>query len=251
MSLITGFKLQVEEYASQASWIEKLLRPLNNFSQSTVNAVNGGLIVGKNVMATYKTVRVTVPPVPWVNLTPENSTQATGEPTLGYVVDASGTVYLRGAVSPTSKADGTVMFTLPDASLYPEFTQTLPLNHDHGSSHAYCTLSSTDGKLRIYNLSNSANKVFFNSIFFFAQNSPAPKQYDNQDWPIKLATDMPVPVKAAFVAAVTDVNGQPNDSVEFSGLDWEAISAAQIQIKRIGGLTPLRQYDITVLMIGG
>jgi hypothetical protein len=251
MSLITGFKLQVEEYASQATWIEKLLRPLNNFSQSAVNAVNGGLIVGQNVMATYKTSRVVIPPLVWVNLTPENSTQTAGEPTLGYRVAWDGSVYIRGAVAPTTKSNGTVLWTLPSASLYPEATLTLMLNHDHGSSHAYCTVSASDGKLRIYNLNASATNVFFNETYFLAKNPPALPTFTGPDWPLRLATDMPAMVKSLIVANCVDVETSLALGHGLAGVDWSQATRNEIVVRRINGLTPNRSYDVTFLMFGG
>jgi hypothetical protein len=251
MSFLTGFKLTRDDYPSQAEWIERLLRPLNLFSQSAVNAVNGGLVVSQNVMAMYKTARVKMPPVPWQNLTPENSTQTVGEPPLSYIVRPCGCIDLRGAVAPTTKADGTVIFTLPNASLYPEFTETLPLIHDHGSSHSYCKISHTDGKLRIYKLSSSATNIFFNSVTFYAKNPPAPMAYMGPDWPIKLATDMPLPVKACFAAQCTDVDTNEKLSNGLGGVEWESTRRGEIQVKRVEGLTPNRSYDITFLMFGG
>lgn len=251
MSFLTGFKLTREDYPDQAAWIEKLLRPLNLFSQSAVNAVNGGLIIGRNVMATYKTSRVKVPPLPWVNLTPENSTQTAGEPTLGYRITADGTVYIRGAVSPTTKANGTVLWTLPSASLYPETTQTMLLNHNHGNSHAYCTISAVDGKLRIYNLSSSANNVFFNETHFLAKNPPGMPVFVGPDWPLKLATDMPTTVRSLVVANCIDTETSQSLGHGLAGVDWEQVTRSEVIIRRVNGLTPNRSYDITFLMFGG
>lgn len=250
MSLISGFKLQVEEYASQAEWIEKLLRPLNNFAQSTVNAVNGNLSIGQNVTASYRTIRAKVPPLPWVNLTPENSTQTAGEPTLGYYVNAEGEVYIRGAVAPTNKADTTVLWTLPDAGLFPETSLTLPLNHDHGSSHAYCVLSATDGKLRIYSLSSSATNVFFNNITFFANAAPAPPAYVGHDWPIKLSTGFATTVAGVVLTQAIDIETNEKLSAGTAGIDWVSTAKNEVTVKRVNGLTPKRTYDLTFLIVG-
>ena len=251
MSFLTGFKLTRDDYPSQAEWIERLLRPLNLFSQSAVNAVNGGLIVGQNVMATYKTSRVVIPPLVWVNLTPENSTQTVGQPTLGYRITSDGMVYIRGAVAPTTKADGTVLWTLPSPSLYPETTITLLLNHDHGSSHAYCTVSAVDGKLRIYNLSSSANNVFFNENHFLAKNPPGMPVFSGPDWPLRLGTDMPVTVKSLVVANCIDVETSLVLGHGLAGVDWSQATRNEVIIRRVNGLTPNRSYDITFLMFGG
>lgn len=249
MNLVQGFKLNVEEYASQAEWIERLLRPLNNFAQSTVNAVNGNLTVAGNVTATYRTVRARIPALPWTTLTPENSTQTAGEPTLAYYVDPLGEVYLRGAVAPTTKADGTVMFTMP-ATLYPETTQTLLLNHDHGSSHAYCQLSSVDGKLRIYNLSSSANNVFFNNITYFAITPPAPAAYIGPDWPIRLSTGFANTVGAVLLTQAIDTETNESLSAGTANVDWFVSARDEVTIKRVNGLTPKRTYDLTFLILG-
>ena len=249
MTQVTGFKLSVEEYASQAQWIEKLLRPLNNFAQSTVNAVNGGLILSQNVVATYKKIQAQIPALTWNALTPENSTQTSGEPTLGYYVSADGIVYLRGAVAPTTKADGTVIFTMP-STLYPETTQTLMLNHDHGSSHAYCKLSSVDGKLRIYNLSASATNIFFQGAVYFVVSPPSPKAYVGNDWPIKLATGFELTVGGVLLMQATDTATNETLSGRVGNVDWVATARNEVTIKSISGLTPRRTYDLTFLILG-
>lgn len=249
MSQVQGFKLSVEEYASEAAWIEKLLRPLNNFAQSTMNAVNGGLVLSDNVIATYKRIRAQVPALVWNPLTPENSTQTSGEPTLGYYVAPNGTVYIRGAVAPTTKVDGTVMWTLP-STLYPETTQTVVLNHDHGSSHAYATLSASDGKLRIYNLSASANNVFFNGLTFFAATPPSPKAYVGNDWPIKLSTEFELTVGGVLLMQATDVDTNETLSTSVGNLDWVATARNEVTVKSVTGLTPKRTYDLTFLIVG-
>jgi hypothetical protein len=239
----------VEEYASQAEWIERLLRPLNVFSQTTVNAVNGGLTIAGNIVASYRTVRAVVPALPWVALTPQNSTQTAGEPTLAYYVDALGEVYLRGAVAPTTKADNTIMFTMP-ATLYPETTQTLLLNHDHGSSHAYCKLSSVDGTMRIFNLSSSATNVFFNNITYFAVTPPAITAYVGPDWPIRLSTGFGNTVAAVLLTQAIDTETKETTSAGTANIDWEISARNEVSIKRVNGLTPKRTYDLTFLILG-
>lgn len=250
MSLISGFKLQVEEYASQAEWIEKLLRPLNNFAQSTVNAVNGNLSIGQNVTATYKTIRAKIPALPWVDLTPEDSTQTVGEPTLGYYINSQGEVHIRGAVDPSVKDDDTIMWRLPDESLYPETDITLPLNHDHGSSHAYCRLKYTDGTLRIFNLSSSANTIFFNNISYFAENPPAVSAFVGPDWPIRLTTGFDTTVAGVILTQAIDTNTNESLSAGTAGIDWVVTARNEVTIRRVNGLTPKRTYDLTFLILG-
>jgi len=249
MNLVQGFKLQVEEYASQAEWIERLLRPLNNFAQSTVNAVNGSLTIAGNVTATYRTLRAKIPALPWVALTPENSTQTAGEPVLGYYVDALGEVYLRGAVAPTTKNNGDVMFTMP-ATLYPETTQTLPLVHDDGNSHSYCQLSASDGKLRIYNLSGSANNVYFNNITYFANTPPALTAYVGPDWPLRMSTGFSNTVGGVLLTQAVDTETKETISAGTANIDWEMSARDEVTVKRVNGLTPKRTYDLTFLILG-
>lgn len=250
MSFLTGFKLTRDDYPTQAEWIERLLRPLNLFSQSAVNAVNGGLIVGQNVMATYKTVRVTAPELPWSILTPQNGWTNVSGAELSYYEDSDGTVNFRGQITAGTKTDGTTIFTMPNANLYPYRDTRFQLPHDDKNA-AQGILSSTDGTMKIYNVTGAAATLFFTGIYYFSKTPSGPSAYVGPDWPIKLATEMPIPVKACFLASAIDVNGSPNTSSGVSGIQWEATSRNEIQIKRVNGLTPRRQYDLTFLMVGG
>lgn len=249
MSFVTGFKLQREEYPSQAEWIEKLLRPLNSFSQSTMNAVNGGLIVGQNVMATYKTSRVTIPALPWITISPQSSWTNVAADPVGYYVDADGCVNFKGSMTAGTKTDATTIFTMP-ASLYPAADARFGIPHDDKNS-AQGLLSKTDGTMKIFNVTGSAATLFFTSIYYFAAIPPAPPAFIGPDWPLKLATDMPLPVQACFVGRVVDTETDEVKSVAVSGCHWEATQRGEIQIKRVDGLTPERTYDITFLLIGG
>jgi len=249
MSFLTGFKLTRDDYPTQAEWIERLLRPLNLFSQSAVNAVNGGLIVGQNVMATYKTVRVTAPDLPWSNLTPQNGWTNVSGAELSYFYDEKGTVYFRGQITAGTKTDGTTIFTMP-SGLYPKYNLRLTLPHDDKNA-AQGLLSSTDGTMKIYNVTGAAATLFFMGVFYYAATPPPPLAYEGPDWQIKLATDMPIPVKACFLAQAVDVANALNVSSGVSGVQWESTSRNEISVKRVNGLTPRRQYDLTFLMLGG
>lgn len=250
MSLISGFKLQVEEYASQAPWIERLLRPLNNFAQSTVNAVNGNLVVGQNVLAKYKTVRAKVPSIPWVTLTPQNGwTQVSGSP-VGYYVDTDGAVNFRGAISAGTKTDGTTIFTLPNAQLYPEVNTYFNIPHDDKNS-AQGLLSSSDGTMKIYNVTGAAATLYFSSIFYFPASPPAPLAYIGADWPIKLAAEFSGTIAGVLLTQAVDINTDETLSVGTAGIDWFSSARNEVTVKRVNGLTPGKTYDLTFLVLGG
>jgi len=248
MSLISGFKLQVEEYASQAEWIEKLLRPLNNFAQSTVNAVNGNLTLGQNVTASYRTIRAQAPALPWVDLTPQGGwTNVTGA-NIGYWLEADGTVNFRGRLNAGTKSDGTTIFTVP-AALKPEYDIRLSLPHDDKSA-AQGLLSATDGTMKINNVTGSVAQLFFTGLYYFAATPPAQPVYVGHDWPIKLSTGFSTTVAGVLLTQAVDVNTNEKLSAGTSGIDWEATARNEVTIKRVNGLTPKRTYDLTFLILG-
>lgn len=250
MSLIQGFKLSVEEYVSEAPWIEKLLRPLNAFAQSAINAINGNLIVGQNVKATYKTSRVTMPAIPWASITPTNGwTNASGEPPLSYYYDDAGLVYLRGSLAPGTKTDATSIGTLP-SGVRPATDTTLSLPTDQGSSHGQITIK-TNGEIQLFDVAGSVNFIHVNSIVFPAVSPRAPLAHIGPDWPLTLATDFANPVAGVFVVKVVDLDGNETTASGISGVHWEPSGQNQVIIRRVNGLTPTRQYDISFLILGG
>lgn len=248
MSLISGFKLQVEEYASQAEWIERLLRPLNNFAQSTVNAVNGNLSIGQNVTASYRTIRAQIPSLPWVDLTPQSGwTNVTNAP-IGYWVEPDGTVNLRGRLSAGTKTDGTTIFTVP-AALRPEYDIRLTIPHDD-KNVAQGLLSATDGTMKIYNVTGAAATLFFTGIYYFASNPPAQPAYVGHDWPIKLSTGFATTVAGVVLTQAIDIETNEKLSAGTAGIDWVSTARNEVTVKRVNGLTPKRTYDLTFLIIG-
>jgi hypothetical protein len=58
-------RIQSEDFPGQASWIGKLLYPLNVFMESISAALSNGLTVGENFDGQVKTVTVSEVPVEW------------------------------------------------------------------------------------------------------------------------------------------------------------------------------------------
>lgn len=249
MSLITGFKLTVEEYASQAEWIEKLLRPLNNFAQSTVNVVNGNLTLGQNVVATYKTVRAQVPGLPWQELFPESGWVNDVDAPIGYYVDADGCINFRGSIFDGDKLDGTIIFTLPDEILYPVIDMHFSIPHDDKKS-AHAILSSTDGTMKIYDLSGGATALYLTDMFYYLDTPPAVPAFEGRDWPIKLSTDFSTTVAGVLLTQAIDIETNEKASAATAGIDWLLTARNEVTVKRVNGLTPKRTYDLTFLIVG-
>jgi len=251
MSQVSGFKLNVEEYASQADWIEKLLRPLNNFAQSTVNAVNGGLVLSENVIATYKRIRAQVPALVWTSITPQNGwSNFSGEPPFSIYTDSMGRVTIRGTLNVGTKTDGTTIGTLPSSTLYPEFDTSFGATSDSGSDKLQLTISKTDGSIKVYDVGPSAGAFHFTGISWFAATPPSPKAYVGNDWPIKLSTEFELTVGGVLLMQATDVDTNETLSTSVGNLDWVATARNEVTIKSISGLTPKRTYDLTFLILG-
>ena len=99
----------------------------------------------------------------WFNLTLQNGWVSYGS---GYPTPqcrkSGNKVTLRGVMKNGTRTNGTLIFTLPDG-----FRPTAPLNfsNESSSNHAYIIIS-TDGQVKVYNLSDST-RCGFDGIEFY------------------------------------------------------------------------------------
>lgn len=219
---------------------------LNPFIKDTAAALDRRLTIKDNLVASYKTVNVTVPAPAWTAPTFANSWVNFGGAThnAGYRVDDRGFVYLRGNVKDGS-AIATTMFTLP-AGYRPAAT----LYYAVDANGAYGAVSVSAAGL-VAGVAGSTTRVSLDGISFLATTPEGPPSYDGTGWPIYLKPDF-TGYNVCDVQLVQVVDNATGEHRAHGAAkpDWRLGGKGQIIIDRVGGLTPERSYKLTFLLWG-
>ena len=239
-------RFSAEDYADApegvAPVLEKLFLQLNPFLADATGAVEGRLTVGDNLAGGYKAVEVAAPATAWTapTLSGTWANYGLGFAPAGYRITPEGRVHLRGAVK--SGASASAVFTLP-TGYRPEYNAIFRPFWNNGGVETSARVDVSSAGVVTINTAGTNTFLSLEDISFDATSPAAPVAFVGPGWPINLKTDASVAPKGVDIAAVRDLT---SDSAchDVGGVDWRPDGKGGVIVRRVGGLTPGRRYQI-------
>lgn len=234
----------------QSAAFESLVGLLNPFLNDTATSLTNSLNFSENFNAKYKTITVTVPAETWTDATLLNSWLAFGGgfSNPGYMITEAGIVKLRGLAKDGTTVAGTAMFTLPVG-----YRPATPILFSTVIANAFGRVDITAAGNVQFTTGVGSSFVSFDGIEFYADVSgpaAAPAAFDGPDWPIAIKPEISGLPKDVRLVQIRDLSGQSSTSVGGYSPDWSVGQNGNVIIKRIGGLSPGRKYQLTFLILG-
>ena len=247
--------LTKEDFPEQSDWIDGLIRPLNQFMDSTTTALTSGLTFKNNFRANIKEVRLSVPVPKYFEIGAAGSPAFTnswvnfgaGHETAAYRIEPSGIVRFKGRIK--SGTINTAAFTLPAG-----YRPAQALRFAQSSNGAFGELIvDSNGVVNPAVGSNAAfnlDGVAFQAISVASSLEDISDTTNGISWPVFLAHGLPTPC-IGLVALSAKVKESPKGKAIGSfSLDWEDVGDGRVKIKHAWGLQPGVIYFVSVLLIG-
>lgn len=241
MTKVSPLLLSREEFPEQSEWIDRLFRPINNFSSGVAAALSGAPSLA------FKEIRLVIPATAYTAPTFTNSWVNFGGSfrNAGYRIDQLGFVELTGAIK-----NGTMnasAFTLPAGYRPPE--SHIWANYSYtGAAQALAAVQVVSDGTVVPTFGN--NTEFHLDGVRFAATSPAsPETWSSDGWPIYVAHGLSSCDGLLAVSATIKEPGA-TDAVGHFTLDWADVGDGRVKLKAAWGLTPGKTYFVNLMFIG-
>lgn len=248
-----------EDLPGAPEWVEKLLGAQNPFQEATGKALDKSLTFAQNIQSQQWTVDVVAPSPVWNGIATQGSPAPafarswvqyvdTAYPAVGFRLDATGRVYLRGIVSGGTATAGP-MFYVPAAYLpAKDFLFTCLSNSAFGAGVVRVGTASVD-----FAVGSNAYFCLDNVSWEAASASAAPALPTGSGWPLTLKLSIPGAawVQVVKVEDLSAVFGAQTGFGPVGPPEWTFDSTGGLVILGVPGLTPGRQYRLTLLAVSG
>lgn len=255
MSKIPQTTLRREDFSDvSASWMDRLLRPLNQHFAAVYAAMNHGLAFSDNAAGFTKTIDVTMPDVwtaptltaPWASFGSVYEAPA-------YYKDAGNRIWVRGLVKTTTNiaaGAGAPLWTFPPG-YRPAATLVRASPCLVGASMGALAFQVDAGGVFQVNNTTGAGAAFPATIIWaslgFSFLASASAASLRSGFPFRFKNELPGQRRpsAVTLAAAVDITGNTSTPVSAASPAW-VTSGDQIVINDVAGLMSGRTYRLTM-----
>jgi hypothetical protein len=242
-------QLRREDYPDlEGDRLDRLLRQLTTFGTQIHAALNRGITFGENLAAQVKEVTVKTRD-PWLTPTLENGwVDYGGSQAEATYRKGGGEVLLRGTVKSGTMAQP--IFTLP-AGYRPAATIGFGVVSSAGAGDAFGSVL-VNAAGQVVPVAGGNTWLYLDEVRFWAAD---PRPIPNPCFPVSVDLSLPGNRRPEFVIAKA-IDTETGAPVAMSLPAWSASVSAStgayvLKLHDVPGLTPLRTYKLTLLVIGG